>query len=68
MDDATPIDALLAQGCCCGSGCENCPYIDDATGARHVAGTTTLNQKWVDAKTADPTLSFSAWQASVAGS
>jgi hypothetical protein len=65
-DNATPIDALLAQGCCCGSGCENCPYVDEATGARHVAGTTTLNQKWVDFKTANPGKTFQDWQASVA--
>lgn len=64
MSDVMPVDALLAQGCCCGTGCENCPYVDEA-GSRHIAGTTTLNQKWVDAKTANPALAYSDWQASV---
>ncbi|HSW90242.1 MAG TPA: hypothetical protein VLH19_05220 [Patescibacteria group bacterium] len=64
-DDAIDVDSLIAQGCCCGSGCENCPYIDDATHARHVAGTTTLNQVWVDYKHANPDKTFHDWQASV---
>lgn len=64
-DHATPIDALIAQGCCCGSGCENCPYVDDGNGARHVAGTTTLNQAWVAYKQSNPTKTFQDWQASV---
>jgi len=61
-DDAMPIDALLAQGCCCGSGCENCPYVDEQ-GTRHVAGTVMLNQKWVDYKQANPDKSYTDFQA-----
>jgi hypothetical protein len=64
QDDAMPVDALIAQGCCCGSGCENCPYLDEA-GTRHIPGSTTLNQPWVAAKQANPALTFSDWQASV---
>ena len=61
MDDATPIDALLAQGCCCGSGCENCPYLDEA-GSRHMAGTVNLNQPWIDFKNANPDKTYQDWQ------
>lgn len=48
-DNATPVDALIAQGCCCGSGCENCPY--DPV---HQAGTDILNQGWIGYKTTHP--------------
>jgi hypothetical protein len=48
-DDATPIDALKAQGCCCGSGCENCPYIPT-----HQAGATDLNDEWIGYKGTHP--------------
>lgn len=42
-DTALPVETLLAQGCCCGSGCENCPY-DPA----HAAGSTVVNQDWIN--------------------
>ncbi len=48
-DNATPIDALIAQGCCCGSGCENCPY--DPV---HQAGSDTLNQGYIAYKSTHP--------------
>lgn len=48
-DNATPVDALIAQGCCCGSGCENCPY-----DPIHQAGSDTLNQGWISYKTTHP--------------
>jgi len=48
-DDATPLDALIAQGCCCGSGCENCPY-----NPAHEAGSADLNQEWISYKGTHP--------------
>lgn len=49
MDDEMPVEALIAQGCCCGSGCANCPY--DPV---HQAGVTDLNQGWINYKRTHP--------------
>lgn len=37
-----PVEFLIDQGCCCGSGCYHCPYIDEV-GNRHQAGETHLS-------------------------
>lgn len=50
--DETPIEALLAQGCCCGSGCMNCPYTPT-----HQAGVTDLNQDWINYHSTHPGIS-----------
>lgn len=51
-DDALPVDVLLDQGCCCGSGCENCPY-----NPTHEAGSTERNEEWIAYKTTHPAAS-----------
>lgn len=57
MENETPIDDLIAQGCCCGSGCANCPYVP-----RHTAGGIQLNQQWIDYKHANPDKTYQDWQ------
>lgn len=46
---AMPVDALIAQGCCCGTGCENCPYTPV-----HEAGAMELSQEWINYKKTHP--------------
>lgn len=58
-DDAMPIDALIAQGCCCGSGCANCPYTPT-----HVAGVTDLDQEWIAYHNANPGVTRDQYEAS----
>jgi hypothetical protein len=57
MSDAMPIEALLAQGCCCGSGCENCPYIPT-----HQAGAVELNQEWINFAHTHPGITRDQWE------
>ncbi|PWU22922.1 hypothetical protein C5B42_04620 [Candidatus Cerribacteria bacterium 'Amazon FNV 2010 28 9'] len=52
MSDEMPIEALIAQGCCCGSGCFNCPYIPV-----HQAGSIDLNQDWINFQHTHPGIS-----------
>jgi hypothetical protein len=59
MDDVMPIESLIAQGCCCGSGCENCPY--DPV---HQPGATDLNQEWVNFHRTHPGISRDTYQKS----
>ena len=52
-EHAIPVTDLLAQGCCCGSGCLNCPYKP-----RHVAGGMELDQDWVAYAQLHPDLTY----------
>ncbi len=56
-DTALPIDVLIAQGCCCGSGCENCPY-----NPAHQAGSTDINQDWINYSHTHPGITRDAYE------
>lgn len=61
-DHPIPVTDLLAQGCCCGSGCLNCPYVP-----RHQAGGMELDQAWVAYAQANPTHTYEDYLKEKAG-
>jgi|GEM_PF-1400122 len=57
-----PVEFLLERGSCCGSWCQNCPYVNEH-GERFEPGEEHFDQKWLQFLNEHPHGTWAEYQA-----